>query len=522
MYPSSKFHLPNEMWFEIFKNLPTHALRSVHGVSALFRDISHPLFFRDFTLDPDKYSIHRDDELIARLGMYSSHSIAPHIRKLSVSFQLKSWLQTGFITALSLPTPLVTPLLQTISHFRNLRTLECKFRSDAAVHFEDLGLQDLPHLRDLRIDGGGLLCPIWPTQLPAQKISVTHFSYTSMPSITLFLPLRSLRFFLYMLDPSTLSSLTLSAAHNGCPAIWVGGNHDLCASFRALRTVAVECTDSSIHSMHWFLLRLPALEELTLRRPYRDRCTKFEPATDGPCLVRTLRAYSGPVEYLALFLRGTDCAQLTINAVCTPEELRHAVKAAGCTSSVLSLSLIIPVATLHLWDPPPSLFDDGLFPCLTALRVCVLAFPPDEDDGHAPRRERIILLSSQPLLPKDFPARIAALFHGAPPSLEDTVIEWDVGERDITTANMLSGLKNFHAAVRPHLPGKLVFEGFGGRVRVEESEPKESKTVTSERGPGSDANSAGRGGPGGPVMHNGVPVRRRRRPLRPVSPSTVF
>ncbi|KAJ7167918.1 hypothetical protein C8R46DRAFT_1191915 [Mycena filopes] len=465
MHSSSTFDLPNEMWFEIFKTLPILALRRVHSVSTLFHDISHPLFFRDFTLDPDEHDMAKA-ELIKRLGMYSSDSIAPHVRKLSVSFQFGRWFRTrsgGFITALSSATPLIAPLLRTMSHFHNLRTLECTFRFNSEVHFADLGLQDLPHLRDLRIEGGALFCP---AQLPAKKIGVTHFSYTGIPSMSVHVR-RDMRSFISMLDPETLSSLTLAPSYDSSPAVWLAYDHDLFTSFRQLRTVAIECDGPFLRSVHEFLVRLPALEELTLSGAYRS-CTEFVPVMDGACLARGLRAFTGPCEYVPLFLPGTACAELTINALCAPDDLRCALKAASCTSSVRSLSLILPLAAFCGGPASPTLFDGELFPRLTALRLRV----SDAADDDNPDACDVDMEFDEDAL-VDLPQRLAAVFRGAPNSLKEAVIEWDV---DAETMSMLPALEDLRAAIVPHVRGKVVFEGGHGRME------SESNTDTSESG----------------------------------------
>lgn len=74
---------------------------------------------------------------------------------------------------------------------------------------------------------------------------------------------------------------------------------------------------------------------------------------------------------------------------------------------------------------------------------------------------------------QDLPERLAAVFRGAPTSLKEAVIEWDV---DAETMSMLPALENLRAAMVPHVRGKVVFEGVHGRV-----EP-ESNTDTNESG----------------------------------------
>ncbi|KAJ7034282.1 hypothetical protein C8F04DRAFT_1395546 [Mycena alexandri] len=459
-----KCNLPTEMWFDIFRMLPVHALCSVHSVSFLFHDISHPLLFHDFNLDPDQHNL-SPEEFIERLDMYSAEPIASHVRKLSVSFQFGRWFRArsgGFITALSSPTPLIAPLLQTILNFHNLRILECTFRFNSAVHFADLGLQDLPNLQDLRIHGGAPYCPYL---IPAKKIGVTHFSFTGIPSVGLE-PRQNMRSFLSILYPETLSSLTLSPSYDCSPALWLAYDRDLFSTFRQLRTVTIGCDGPFLRPVHDFLVQLPALQDLIMSGEYR-RCTEFEPTDDGPSLPLGLQSYTGPCEYIPLFLSGTACTRLTINACYTPEDLARALETTSYTSAVTDLSLLLPFGPFCGWESPRSLFIH--FPRLATLRLIISDSPLDDDPDMCDFTETFDPEALM-LLPEILTAVLRA-----PTELTRAVIEWDLS---CDIISMLPALEDLHETVVRSLPQarKIVFE------RGARTEGTDESTDTSESG----------------------------------------
>ncbi|KAJ7919494.1 hypothetical protein B0H13DRAFT_1868584 [Mycena leptocephala] len=430
------FNLPIELWFEIFRNLPRSALRNVHAVSCLFHDISHPLFFRNFTLDPDRH--YSPDEFAQRLDTYSSALIANHVRKLTVSFQFGRWFRARtrwgrFFTGSNSPSPLVVPLLQSIPKFHNLRVLECLFRFDSEVHFADLGFQALPHLDELRIHGGALHCPRTPSPTASDaKIRVTHFSFTAIPGIRLERRRETPRSFLSMLDPETLCSLTLAPSYDCSPAAWLAYDADIFCTFRKLSTVSIGCDGPFLRDVHAFLAALPALRNLMLSGAYR-RYTEFAPAP-GVCLSRGLESYTGPCEYIPVFLPGTACARLSINGCCTPQELCNVLEETPCTHAVTDLSLHFSLAGVCSWTDPRGLF--ALFPRLNTLRVRISDAPLDDDDSDVFDAAETFDPAELFTLPEIFCAVLRAAG-----TLSQAAIEWGLA---FDTVCMLPDLQDLH------------------------------------------------------------------------------
>ncbi|KAJ7646021.1 hypothetical protein DFH06DRAFT_1332962 [Mycena polygramma] len=373
------------------------------------------MFFRDLALDPDQ---HPEDETEEHLEMYTSDPIAKHVRSLSISFQFGSWSsQSAFVTALDSPCPLVAPLLLSIPRFKHIRLLECLFRFDSEVHFAHLGLETLPRLDELRIHAGALYCP---TSLPPRaKIRVTHFAYTAIPGIRRLLP-------------------------------WLAPDRELYSTFRNLRSVSIECDGPFLRPVHAFLAALPALRTLTLHGRYR-RITGFAPEP-GVVLRRGLRSYTGPCEYIPIFLPGTACKRLTVTGCVVPAELRAALEDTPCTSAVVHLTLCVSLAEACAWEAPHLLF--ALFPRLETLRLGITDSPLDEDDmGVLDPMETF-----NPSALSDLASNLSKALHAAGP-LTQAVIEWDLA---FETAHMLpydlSEIRDALVAAAPKVES-VVFEG---------------------------------------------------------------
>ncbi|KAK7063542.1 F-box domain-containing protein [Favolaschia claudopus] len=452
MQLSTSFDLPNELWHEVFKNLPRNALGKVHAVSSLFHDISHPVLFRDFILDPDRHHL-SSDEFIDRLRLYSSSSIAPHVRKLTVSFQFgRGFRPSGrWATGPISPCP-VSQLLRSIQSFQNVCILDCEFRFDAEVHFAELGLQSLPNLKELRIHGGKLFCPRVPI---SSKISVTHFSFASIPMIFLEEWRRqpeTRRSFLSALDPEALTSLTLSPSYDCSPAAWLANDTDLFSTFRNLRSVTIGCDGPFLRQVHAFLMQLPTLQHLTLTGHFRH-CTEFIP-TPGSSLPRTLQSFTGPREYIPLFLADTACTRLAINACCGPDELCAALlDTPSCVSAVTELEVQFSLAGVCTWTSPNELF--AAFPRLKTVRIHISDAPLDDADSDVFDAAETFDPAVLPNLPDILLAALRACT-----TLSSIVIDWDL---HYLTARLLPEFRDLHemllSGLAPREDLELVFEG---------------------------------------------------------------
>ncbi|KAJ7181469.1 hypothetical protein C8R43DRAFT_1170349 [Mycena crocata] len=454
--------LPNELWFELFQFLPLNALAKVHAVSSRFHDISHSLFFRDFRLDPDQHKP-STGTFRRRLALYSSAPIAQHVRKLVVSFQFGRWLRMNnepLLTSLNSSNPLVVPLLESLPNFSNLRILEIYFRLESEVHFANLGLQGLPNLQELHVHGGALYSP--PTALAA-KISVSHFSFSAIPGFHFersglghVLGLR--RSFLSMLDPETLCSLTLSPSYDCSPAAWLSADRTIFRSFRKLSSITIGCDGPFIGPVHEFLAELPGLRDLTLRGDYRAY-NRFSPGAVS--LTRELQSYTGPFEYIPIFLPRTACTRLSIDQYCAPDELYNALEKTECTSSVTDLSLVIHIAELAEWAAlAHTLFT--LFAHLERLRIRISDVPRDEDWDMLDRSVDADMFDVGAL--SDLPTILATLL-SAPAALSHAVVEWDLccctmcllpsledWEEEILVAREVSGVRSPASNIRESAP----------------------------------------------------------------------
>ncbi|KAK7063537.1 F-box domain-containing protein [Favolaschia claudopus] len=413
------FHLPNELWCEIFENLPREDLRQIHSVSSLFHDISHSIFFRDFILDPDRLDL-ATDEVIERLALYTSASIATHVRKLKVSFKFGPGFRSSSRNATAPISPsAVSPLLRSIQSFKNVRILECEFRFGSEVHFDDLGLQSLPNLTELRVVGARLYCPRTPT---SSKIKVAHFSFSAIPEIV---PdergeADTRCSFLSALDPEALTSLTMSPSLHCSPGAWLANDSDLFPTFRNLQSVTIDCDGPFLRPVHAFLVQLPALQHLTLTGRF-CRSTEFTP-TPGCSLPRTLQSFTGPAEYIPLFLADTTCTRLAINACCRPDELYVTLLGTPlCVSAVTDFEVHLSLAGVCTWKAPHQLF--AAFPKLKTARIRI-SHPSFYDGGSGVSGPAETPLFAPAYLP-GLPCILVAALRACA-TLFCVVIDWDL------------------------------------------------------------------------------------------------
>ncbi|KAJ7218346.1 hypothetical protein GGX14DRAFT_390118 [Mycena pura] len=438
--PSAYIDLPNELWLETFRFLPRHELACVHSASRRFCALSHSLLFREFILDPDRHPAHGLDEFLERLALYTAPRIAPHVHTLSVSFQSGRPARTRTRTPLWSHSPLTEPLLNSLAAFSKLRILECAFRFNSEIHFSNLGLERLQPLEELRIEGGALYCATTP---PPAKIRVTHFVYTAIPGLMLDArrpdasPWRH-RSFLSMLDPGALRALTLAPSFDCSPGAWLRFDCDLYATFVHLRTVDIECDGPFLRDVHAFLAALPGLEDLTIRGEFRlmtDLAAAGEPACAPGPLSRSLSVYTGPCEYIPVFLPQTACTRLKITGACTAEDLCAALARTDCTRAVTDLALLLPLGMLRAWPRAAVHTLLAHFPRLARLRVTVSDDPNDDDDDPDAFAVDCVAL-------EDLPDVLGAILGAPRGALECAVVEWDVSEATAAVLPDLQALRD--------------------------------------------------------------------------------
>ncbi|KAJ7768226.1 hypothetical protein B0H16DRAFT_1716249 [Mycena metata] len=256
------------------------------------------------------------------------------------------------------------------------------------------------------------------------------------------------------------------ARYDCSPAVWLAYDRDLFPIFRQLQTVTIGCDGPFLRPVHDFLAHLPTLQNLTLSGEYR-RCTEFAPTPASPTFSPGLQSYTGPCEYIPLFLPGTACTCFALNASCTPADLVHALGPAPgpYTRAVTDLSLLLPLAPFCGLESPHALTH---FPRLATLRL-VISNAPLEDDPDI--GDGVETVDAEALV--DLPDILAAVLR-APTELAHAVIEWDLS---CDVVGMLPALVDLRALV-PQV--RIVFE------RGVRAEGMDESTDTSGSESGSD------------------------------------
>ncbi|KAK6969446.1 hypothetical protein R3P38DRAFT_3501343, partial [Favolaschia claudopus] len=226
--------------------------------------------------------------------------------------------------------------------------------------------------------------------------------------------------FLSALDPETLISLTMSPSHHCSPGAWLANDSDLFPTFRNLRSVTIDCDGPFIRPVHAFLIQLPALQHLTLTGRF-CRSTEFTP-TPGCSLPRTLRSFTGPAEYIPLFLADTACTRLAINTCCSPDELYATLLGTPlCVSAVTELEVQFSLAGVCTWKAPHRLF--AAFPKLKTARIRIShpSFYGDGSGVSGPAETQIFRPAYLPGLPCILVSALRACA-----TLSSVVIDWDL------------------------------------------------------------------------------------------------
>ncbi|KAF7329977.1 F-box domain-containing protein [Mycena kentingensis (nom. inval.)] len=456
------FDLPNELWTEIFEYIPPTALVGVHLTARRFYALSHPILFRFLVLDPDHHAKKGNRNFLGILDAYTEPHVAKRVHRLAVSFLFRRLTRSQRSSGKVIP--LKDAMLQRLPAFTNLRVLSCIFRSGEQV---DLGSLALPTLQKLTLSGCALICP---AEVPAEKLHIEHFAYTDIP----IMGVRNrdtpfFRSFLSALDPAALKSLTLSPAFDSSPGAWLALDEDLYASFTSLRTVDITCDGPFLNPVRAFLAALPALEDLTLHGRSRNA---REPTLDSAFgtlpsdTMRSLRSFSGPVEYLPLVLpHAPKLASLAITSGHCFCVLRRTL--AQVPKTIRQLEFLIGMGVVHEWVDEPELTSahshlvremlEAHFPRLERLTVRM-----SDDDRIDPENDEVFGVIS-----RDFEEQVGAalksiLVPAAEQGLKEMVVDFDVHE---ITAAMLPDLEPLQEELLAAVKPRGVDVQFVGNVR---------------------------------------------------------
>ncbi|KAF7344972.1 hypothetical protein MVEN_01659900 [Mycena venus] len=343
--------IPSELWVEIFQHIPRRSLASVNSVSSHFRDISHPLLFKEVNVNADNTKPSTEN-LSARLFFLSSDETAPLVRHLKISMALLlNWTDPIEISS-HLFDPRVQMIVRAIPCFRNLCILTCVFPGTSEVDLSRLGLSALKNLDELTITAGSLFCTEVPHAMKIRAKSASIISFGAHGRLR-FLPvldlsgMRPLR--VALLDKESLSTR------------WLRDDVDL--MYNGPHKLSLICGAISFAETHRVLARFPSVRILYIGAEVHHLA---HVPTDH--LTSPLESFGGPSELLPLVLPATGCSTLRIQP-CSGEALLQAVCTAGYTPSVTTLHITLSLTHVYEWTAPHELF--AFLPCVTSLQLTI-------------------------------------------------------------------------------------------------------------------------------------------------------
>ncbi|KAJ7644867.1 hypothetical protein FB45DRAFT_898853 [Roridomyces roridus] len=356
--------IPVELWLKILDGLPASTMRAVYNTHRFFRPVCAPFLHSHFLFRPyyrarptSSIRLPLDEKVsdsLERLAFWTSDKIAPLVR----SCHVEPWPTAddaktdAAIFPTAEPLTLLDPFYKRLGSFTNMVTLEARL-----LHFTPEGVEGvcaLPNLKKLRL----VSCTAaWSAdESHPYSLSVTHLSIDSRLDFSTEL-VGGFESWLSLLRPECIESLKLP--WNREVAI---ERMQPIATFSKLRKLRIRMDASTIDQSFIDFLLSTRVEDLDLRGPGTlpfDR----DITIPTPFMPR-LKAYSGPISTMRLFLKCPNLVRLTAEG--NVEIFRERLLQLSAPPNVTSLSLI-----LSFYDLSHVVEVISFFPHLTELRITI-------------------------------------------------------------------------------------------------------------------------------------------------------
>ncbi|KAJ6453441.1 hypothetical protein C8R47DRAFT_1168292 [Mycena vitilis] len=311
--------IPSELLLEILRHLPSYdraTLRNFSLACRTFRWVSRPRVFSHFCfpvardgagfLLPSPLEISR---CLERLNFWCSPEIAPFVRSCEITRSRK----TEWAFAMSSPFVLLDAVFECLALFPRLQRLEASY-----IRFTPARVDILRHLPSL-----SELSVFWSTFAPGRY--TTSFSSLRVSNFEEVRTWHGDVLWIDMLHPEHLHTLRT--------AFHPGSDLNCIPSFPNVRTLDVTMYLAHPAQNVAILNKFPALQVLKLRGK-----NLFIEAVSlpSPPVLPALTEYSGPYQYLPLFLALDTLAHLTVTS-CSPIELISCI--AGVRPNITSISV---------------------------------------------------------------------------------------------------------------------------------------------------------------------------------------
>ncbi|KAJ7103902.1 hypothetical protein C8R44DRAFT_988062 [Mycena epipterygia] len=436
----SQDRFPDELWLEVFHNLPGY-YAEVSLTCRTFHRISRPFLFADFYFFPyadvkGALRLPQPAEVERRLEclkFWSSAEIAPLVRQCHISPWTSSWLRIGFPAwdcCVVDPYILLDALFDRLPCFSGMQRLHAQH-----IHFTQASVDivcRLPNLSELTVYAcsvapGESMCPSPPT-LRVSKLSVHYevdsgqgddFQYENDQWISL-------------VHPDHLRELSTRFD----PRLFGRAIHSL-RDFPRVHTLRATMDFPTPSQNLLILSKFPAVRILSISGtgPLTDGTTS-QPCADASLHFPLLEKYTGSSQSLPLFIHISTLTHLTAPS-CSPRDFLTQIRGVQGPMNITSL-----LVKFNKSDNEAFKTLVGSFPQLTELKIHIV-LGSDDDMFTSQTFDADELEEDMIIDPEDYddadPIRIgfkpsiffqALAYAPLPPRLERLILSWESKSND--------------------------------------------------------------------------------------------
>ncbi|KAJ7149183.1 hypothetical protein C8R43DRAFT_1007425 [Mycena crocata] len=404
--------VPNELWLEIFRNLPRASLRNISLTDRYFSGISRPLLFTTFDFHP--YAVSAGSDLpfhtattksMERLNSWCSAEIAPLVRSCNISpYRAPTWDVGTPLGGKDYPCILLDAFFANLASFTGLQRIIAN-----SVHFTQIGMHNLcrlPALKYLTVYDCRVTVGEEGVDPPVQRLCLAQFSIRDNVTRE-----GDVRHWLPLFNAQYLRELDVM-----CNVRFFGDGLNAVPQMPHVHKLSVSLDFATMAYNLGILAKLPSVERFELRGWGKiSHETGLHAQASG--VFSLLTEYTGPEHALHLFLPRPRLTRLTVS-YCSPADLMLELQGMQTPlTGVKSLNL-----TFDDLDNPTlqTLFE--IFPHLTELHIHI-AFEVEEDmfddDVNDKATTFFSTLAATPALP---------------PTLKHIALVWEFEYEDIENA----------------------------------------------------------------------------------------
>ncbi|KAJ7164442.1 hypothetical protein C8R46DRAFT_1099536 [Mycena filopes] len=312
----SAHKVPNELWLQVFSNLPQETLKDISLTYRLFSWITRPLIFTHLDFHPYCIGANANlllpaqehvDAAMERLNFWLSDEIGPWVRSCSIT----PWRPQGPVRSkwtwdsspTSTPHVLLDVLFGHLAQLVGLQRLEAQGVYFTQTAITNLGL--LSALTTLRVER--FIVPGSEDIFDVTPRSLAISSFSIQTNVTLE---DGLAHWITLLRPDSLRQLSVH-----CNLRLFGQELDVVPIFPLVHTLAMTLNFAAMSHNLAVLAKFPNVESLSL-----SGWGELSDCSHDAALLPALKTYVGPPAPLSLFLPRPNLTRLEIH-YCSPDLL---------------------------------------------------------------------------------------------------------------------------------------------------------------------------------------------------------